>query len=175
MKLFGDISNFKKISDYLSMLNGSIFADLLVLVILYYTPYFNSKYLKKWYEKYRLSAVIADVLILVIGLIITRFVYYYIFNVFNPIYFIILLVIIQIIHDVLFYLFFINVPRGINKMLDLFKDYSSEVSAKAIAGDTFMIIIAGLVSMIFANNNLNMNIISLIIMVYLIPYILYTK
>jgi uncharacterized protein YacL len=175
MNFFADISKFTKISDYLPILNGSIFADILILLILYYTPFFNSKYLKKWYETYRLSAVIADVFILVIGMIITRFVYYYIFNVFNPIHFLLLLVVIQIIHDILFYLFFINVPRGINKMLDLFKDYSSEVSAKAIAGDSFMIIIAGLASMIFANYNNNINIISLIIMIYLIPYILYTK
>jgi hypothetical protein len=73
--LFKDISNFNKLSDYLPILNGAIFAELLVLFIVYYTPYFNSRKLMDWYETYRLSAVLADVLILVVGLILTRLVF----------------------------------------------------------------------------------------------------
>lgn len=174
MKL-ADISNFNKISDYLPILNGSLYADLLVLIIVYYTPYFNSKYLMKWYEEYRLSAVIADVLILVIGIIISRYLYSYFFESFSVIKFTGLVVCIQIIHDILFYLFFNSLPQGKNKMMDLFKDYAKEVNASAIAGDSFMIIIATLSSMYFASGSQNMNIISLIVMVYLLPYILYTR
>lgn len=175
MKFLADISNFNKLSDYLPILNGSLFADLLVLLIVYYTPYFNSKYLMRWYENYRLSAVIADVLILVIGIIIARYLYKYFFDTFSVIKFTGLVVIIQIIHDVLFYLFFNSLPQGKNNMMDLFKDYAKEVSGGAIAGDSFMIIIATLASMYFANTNTNTNIISLIVMVYLVPYILYTR
>ena len=69
------ISNFFDTSDYLPILNGSIGADLVILIILYYTPYFQSNFLKKWYETYRLSAVVADVLILVIGIILARLVF----------------------------------------------------------------------------------------------------
>lgn len=170
-----DISNFYKVSDYLPILNGAILADLLVLIIVYYTPYFNSKYLKQWYETYRLSAVIADVLILVIGMIIARFIYYKIYNSFSPFKFLLLLVGIQIFHDILFYLGFMRVPSGINKMIDLFKNYAVEVSGGAIAGDTFMIICAGIFAMLFASYNTNINIITLVAMTYLIPYILYTK
>ena len=70
-----DLHNFYNTSSYLPILNGSIAADLVILFIVYYTPYFDSFFLKTWYEKYRLSAVIADVLILVIGFIITRAIY----------------------------------------------------------------------------------------------------
>ena len=63
--MFSPIHKFDNLNDYLPILNGSIAADLIVIFILYYTPYFNSKFLKQWYEKYRLSAVLADVLILV--------------------------------------------------------------------------------------------------------------
>lgn len=174
MKL-SDISNFNKLSDYLPIFNGALLADIIVLLIVYYTPYFNSKFLMRWYEKYRLSAIIADVLILVIGIIIARYIYKYLFNSFSVIKFTSLVVIIQIIHDILFYLFFSSLPAGKNKMMDLFKDYAKEVNAGAIAGDSFMIIIATIASMFFAGLNQNANIIISIVFTYLIPYILYTR
>lgn len=73
--MFGDISNFNQISDYLPILNGSVIADIIVIFILYYTPYFNSRFLSKWYQKYHLGAAIADILILVIGMVLTRIVF----------------------------------------------------------------------------------------------------
>ena len=170
-----DISNFNKLQDYLPILNGSIVADIVVLLIVYYTPYFNSHYLMKWYETYRLSAVIADVLILVIGLIITRYIFKYFNLKWNLFLFLGILLSVQIIHDYLFYIFFSKVPRGTNKMLDLFKDYAKEVNVGAIMGDSFMIVIAALLSSYFAGFSLHTNIILLICSVYLIPYILYTK
>lgn len=173
--MFKDISNFNNLNDYVPILNGAIFADLLIIFIVYYTRFFNSKYLMKWYETYRLSAVIADVLILVIGLVIARFLYKYFFTQFSVIKFIGLVLVIQIIHDILFYVFFKSVPRGMNKMLDLFKDYAKEVSAGAIAGDSFMIAITALASMFFANYSEHTNLLYLIGLVYMIPYILYTK
>lgn len=170
-----DISNFNKLQDYLPILNGSIVADIVVLLIVYYTPYFNSHYLMKWYETYRLSAIIADVLILVIGLIITRYIFEYFNLKWNLFLFLGILLGVQIIHDYLFYIIFSNVPQGTNKMLDLFKDYAKEVNVGAIMGDSFMIVIAALLSSYFAGFSLHTNIILLICSVYLIPYILYTK
>lgn len=170
-----DISRFNHLDDYLPIVNGCILADLIVLFIVYYTPYFNSKHLMRWYETYRLSAVLADVLILVIGIIIARYLYSYFFEKFSVMKFIGLVVVIQVIHDVLFYLFFNSLPRGTNLMMDLFKDYAKEVNVGAIAGDSFMIIIATLFSMYFASGSKNFNIILFIVLLYLVPYILYTK
>lgn len=173
--LFKDISNFNKLSDYLPILNGAIFAELLVLFIVYYTPYFNSRKLMDWYETYRLSAVLADVLILVVGLILTRLVFKLFKMKWNLWKFLLILLAIQIAHDVLFYGAFTVIPRGTNKMLDLFKDYAKEVGAGAILGDSFMIIIAALTAMLFAKLPTNNNIIALVFLVYMVPYILYTK
>ena len=53
-------------------------------------------------------------------------------------------------------------------MLDLFKDYANEVSYYAILGDSFMVIIAVIVAMIFANFSLNTNI---IIFLFILIYI----
>ena len=57
-------------------------------------------------------------------------------------------------------------------MLDFFKDYAKEVKAGAILGDSFMMIIACLLSSIFATYSLNTNIIILIIATYFIPYLI---
>ena len=170
-----DISNFSNLNDYLPILNGAVLSDIIIIFILYYTPFFNSKYLMKWYETYRLSGIIADVFIIIIGFVITRYIYSRLNLEWNPLKFLLLYLIVQITHDFLFYLFFNSVPRGLNRMLDLFKDYAIEVSYKAILGDSFMIIIAVIAAMIFANFSLNTNIIILVVLIYLIPFVLYTK
>jgi hypothetical protein len=65
------------------------------------------------------------------------------------------------------------VPRGVNKMLDTFKDYANEVSYKAILSDSGMMIMASLLAFYLANKSTNTNIIVLISFVYLLPYLLY--
>ena len=82
-------------------------------------------------------------------------------------------VIVQFIHDILFYIFFTNVPRGTNKMLDTFKDYAKEVSYKAILSDSGMMIMASLIGSYLASKNINTNIIVLIISLYILPYAIY--
>ena len=133
----------------------------------------KSQVLKKWYSQYNLSAVIADVLIILIGLIITRAIYYYIFDRFSLLKFIIIAVIVQITHDVLFYIFFTNIPRGVNKMLDTFKDYGKETSYKAILSDSGMMIMSCLIASYLVNTSANTNIIVLISSLYVLPYLLY--
>ena len=134
----------------------------------------NSKVLVEWYRKYNLSAVIADVLIIVIGIILARFAYPYVFGEsFSLIKFIGLAVVIQILHDILFYYMFKMVPRGKNMMLDTFKDYANEVGFKAILSDSLMIISTCLLSSYFVSLNLNTNIIILIVAVYILPYAIY--
>ena len=169
--MFKDISNFNNISDYLPILNGSISADL-IIIFLVFNGVFKSYYLKKWYNKYQLSAVIADILILVIGIILSRFFYKFIFNSFSIWKFTTLAVVIQIIHDILFYWFFKTIPSGYNEMLDFFKEYAKEVGVGAILGDSFMMIIACLLSSHFATYNINTNIILLVVSVYILPYLI---
>ena len=44
MNFLKNISNFNNISDYLPILNGALFADIIVLLIVYYTPFFNNSF-----------------------------------------------------------------------------------------------------------------------------------
>ena len=167
-----NIGDFNNINDYLPLFNSVLITDLFVILLLN-TSVIKSQVLRKWYSQYNLSAVIADVLIILIGLIITRAIYYYVFDSFSIVKFVILAVIVQIIHDLLFYIIFSNVPRGVNKMLDTFKDYANEVSYKAILADSGMMIMSCLIASYLVNKNTNTNIIVLISFLYLLPYLLY--
>ena len=167
-----NIADFKNTNDYLPLFNAVLITDLFVILLLN-TKVIKSHVLKKWYLQYNLSAVIADVLIILIGLIITRAIYYYVFDSFSILKFIILAVLVQITHDILFYVLFSNIPRGVNKMIDTFKDYATDVSYKAILADSGMMIMSCLIAFYLVNKNTNTNIIVLISFVYLLPYLLY--
>ena len=167
-----NIADFSNTNDYLPLFNAVLITDLFVIFLLN-IGVIKSQVLRQWYSKYNLSAVIADVLIILIGLIITRAIYYYVFDSFSILKFIILAVLVQITHDILFYVLFSNIPRGVNKMIDTFKDYATDVSYKAILADSGMMIMSCLIALYLVNKNTNTNIIVLISFVYLLPYLLY--
>jgi len=167
-----NIANFNNVTDYLPLFNSVLITDLFVILLLN-LGIIPSKVLRKWYSRYNLSAVIADVFVILLVLIVTRFIYYSIFDTFSLIKFIGIAVTLQIIHDVLFYTFFKNIPRGVNNMLDTFKDYANEASYKAIVADSGMMIMACLIATYLVNKNTNTNIIVFLSFTYLLPYLLY--
>lgn len=167
-----NIADFNNIGDYLPILNAILITDLVVILLLNNRA-IKSEVLKKWYKNYNLSAVISDVLIIFIGFIITRALYYYVFQTFSIFKFAFLAVIIQVIHDSLFYLFFNNVKKGTNHMLDTFKEYANEVSYYSILADSAMVIIACFIASSIAYFSFNTNIIILIISLYIMPYLIY--
>jgi hypothetical protein len=167
-----NIANFNNVSDYLSLFTAVLITDMFV-ILLSNMGIIQSKVLKKWYAQYNLSAVIADVLIILLVLILTRFIYYYLFDTFSLLKFISLAVVLQIIHDVLFSIFFTSIPRGLNRMIDTFKDYGAEASYKAIIADSCMMISSCLIATYLVNQSTNTNIIVLIVSSYLLPYLLY--
>ena len=170
--MFSNIANFNNTGDYLPLLNGVLLTDMFV-ILLSNTRIIDSRVLRQWYENYNLSAVVADILIIFIGLIIVRALYFRIFSQFSIFNFIALALVVQFVHDMLFYAFFKSVPRGMNRMLDTFKDYASEVSYKAVFADGGMMVMAALVASYLAGSTLNANIIVLIVLLYLLPYLLY--
>jgi uncharacterized protein YacL len=170
--MVNNIANFNNVNDYLPLFNAVLITDLFVILLLN-TKVIKSQVLRQWYSQYNLSAVMADVLIIMIGLIIARAIYYYIFDTFSILKFIMIAVCVQLIHDILFYVFFSNIPRGVNKMLDTFKDYAKDVSYKAILADSGMMIMSCLIAFYLVNKSTNINIIVLISFLYLLPYLLY--
>jgi len=170
--MFANIANFSNTNDYIPLFNGVMITDLFVILLLN-MGIIKSRVLREWYDKYNLSAVIADVLIIMIGLIITRYVYYSIFKEFSIIKFVFVAVIVQIIHDILFYVFFSTMPRGMNQMIDTFKDYAKDVSYKAILSDSGMMIMASFIASYLATQSANTNMIVMIVSMYFLPYFIY--
>ena len=174
--IFKDISNFNNISDYLPILVAVFFVETFTI---FFAFTINKKYrsviLESWYKTYRLSAVMADVIIVILGIIITRFLYPFIFTGFSIWKFIGIALAVQITHDLLFYQFFSAVPMGWNMMMDTFKNYGKEVGVNAILGDSLIIIFSCLIASNLANYSLNINIINLLTTLYFIPYVIYHK
>ena len=162
-----DISNFNNVSDYLPILNSVIITDIFVIILLI-KNLIKSTVLENWYRKLTLSAVIADVLI---GIILTRFFYPYIFSKYNLINFLIFAVVIKVIQDILFYLLSQSVTRGKSQILDIFKDYGEEKGFGAIIADSLMVISSILMASYLKGKTLNSNIIILIFSIYLIRYL----
>ena len=166
------MTNIADFTGFLPLLNAVLITDLFVISLLN-MEFIQSRVLRKWYSQYNLSAVIADVLIILLVLILTRALYYSVFDKFSLLNFVILAVILQIAHDLLFALFFSSVPRGVNKMIDTFKDYANEMSYKAVIADSGMMIMSSLIASYLVNKNDNTNTIVLISSMYLLPYLLY--
>ena len=166
MQFFKDISNFSNVSDYLPILNGCINTEITSLLLLDF-GIVQSRFLNKWYDKYDLIASLVDTLILFIIIIITRYLYKYLFTGFSIINFIGLAIVVQIIHDIVFYTF-VKKVRG--KELNTFKMYVKPSHLRILCGDAILISVVCLSSSYFASLNTNANIINLIISLYILPY-----
>ena len=172
---FKNIAQFNKLNDYLPIFNAVIFTDWFFMALLFYTPVIKSRFLALWYNKYGLAGSIADILIIVIGFIIARYLYYKIFDKWSLWKFIALGLVVQIIHDILFYILFSSVPKGVNKMLDIFKPYAKDHGIYAIIGDSLMIIMSIILASLLSNLSTNSNIVIMIFNVYILVYVLHSQ
>ena len=169
------VSNFMNDSELLPIVTANLWVDFVIIFIAMSGIIFTGKTLKQWYKKYRLSAVIADMFSIILGMILLRYIVYKLNLKVNLFTFILLGIGLCIIHDILFYLFFKNIPKGSNHMLDFFKGYSKDLGPTAILGDITLVIWAIILSSLFNTQTKKMNIITLFIGIYLIPYIIYMK
>jgi len=152
--------------------------DVVIILAARYYPNFFGSNLNIWYDRFGLSAVLADVLIIALGFAIARYVYTFFFKSsigWSPLYFTILLVLVQVIHDIFFYLFVIvPIPRGVNEMMDVLKDYS-KAGAKIIVGDAGLMIGSAFVAMVLKSLPSNVSAELGLLTVYTLPYALYTN
>ena len=160
--------------NYLSLLNAVLLTDICVIFLSIFGIIKSRVLREDWYANYNISAVIADVLIIVLVIILSKIIYPFLFgNRENLILFICLAVIIQIIHDLAFYYLFSVIPKGQNKMLDTFKSYARENGYKAVFSDSIMIVSSCLLYSYFSTFTLDQNVILLIVLIYLVPYLVY--
>jgi hypothetical protein len=167
--------NFENKFEYLPIITANIYADLFIIFATFSRVYYKILTLEDWYKKYRLSAMIADILIGVLYILLGRYLVYTLKLNVGLTTFALLCVVIQVIFDFLFYLLFTLVPLGTNNMLDFFKGYAKEVGVNALFGDSVLVILAVVISGLLNARSFDTNIVFLILSIYLTPYFIYMK
>ena len=167
--------NFENKFEYLPIITANIYADLFIIFATFTRVYYKIVTLEDWYKKYRLSAMIADILIGVLYILLGRYLVYTLKLNVGLTAFALLCVVIQVIFDFLFYLLFTLVPLGTNNMLDFFKGYAKEVGVNALFGDSVLVILAVVISGLLNARSFDTNIVFLILSIYLTPYFIYMR
>ena len=167
--------NYNNKFEYMPIITANIYADLFIIFVSFAKIVVNIKSLEVWYKKYRLCAMIADILIGVLYILLGRYLVYKSGLQVGLTAFAAICVFIQIIFDFLFYIFFTIIPQGSNDMLDFFKGYSKEAGASALLGDSFLVIMAVIISALLNQSSYDTNIVFLIMSIYLAPYFIYMK
>ena len=158
---------------YVPIITANIYADLFIIFLTFSHIFYNSPSLEGWYKKYRLSAMIADILIGVLYILLGRYLVHVLGLKVGLTAFAAICVGIQIVFDLLFYLVFTLSPRGTNEMLDYFKGYAKEIGINAVYGDSVLVIFAVVLSALLNAQSFDTNIVFLILSVYLAPFFLY--
>lgn len=179
-KALPNISEFKDLTHLPYFLAGILLVDV---VVLFFTRYFPEKVggesLNDWYDNFGLEGVIADIFVILLGFLITQYVYSaYVSPSYgwNPLLFVALLVVVQLVHDAAFYVGVIKqVPAGVNSMIDTYKKYSAENGALILLGDAGLML--GSAGAVFALESAPPYVAAAIacLTVYTLPYILNTK
>jgi len=161
--------------EYIPILTANIYADLFIIFLTFTGIFYKSASLTKWYKKYRLSAMMADILIGVLYILLGRYIVSKFKLDVGLTSFAAICVGIQVIFDFLFYFFFSAVPYKSNDMLDFFKEYAKESKIDAIFGDSVLVMFAVILSALLNTKSFDFNIIALILSVYLVPFFIYMR
>lgn len=158
---------------YLENLNGVLLTDLIVIGALLF-GLIESNSLVKWYRLFGLGAILADVMIIMIGIIITQIVYPFVFRSFSLYKFVGLAILIQTVHDCLLALVVNSFPVGKSNIIDVFKEYIDENGAWILLADSLMMASAILIMQVMKLYSRDINIIMLIVLLYKVPYLLFS-
>ena len=164
-----NISDFKNYNDMVPIFLAVTIVDFIVILIAKYTGFFR-KQINVWYDKLGMTAVLLDIFIIVIGLLITRWIFTKYNIEFTPIKFIIVALLVQIVHDISLYKLFIENHTGGNLVLDIYKSYAIENGTDIILADSAMVIGSCILAMYLKGFETHFNIYGLILVIYLIPY-----
>ena len=157
--------------EWLSLFTATAVVDFVVIVLSKFIPLTNS--LNEWYRDFGMVAVGSDVLIIVLGIALSKL----LVPMATGWKLVGIAVAIQLLHDVLFYVGIIQgVPSGQNKIIDLFKKYAGEGSWKILLADAAMVT-GSVLLMEWYSDTLTFDQTAFlgVLEVYALLYIIYTK
>ena len=169
---------------FLHFLTAAVVIELFMLYLFRFTKSpFTGISINRWYDNLGWTAVILDILSVLIGFYIAKFIYEYLVKekYINTDYefmkYLGLVLLVQIIHDFSFYFFVIKpYPNNKNRVMDELKLYSEKVKTSAVIGDSFMYLIGTpLLYLFIQKNNINTNTFISIVCFYLIGYLIHQK
>lgn len=172
-----DVSEYDQVTDWVYLILSVVIVELIVITLARCFPDYLGKWVNVWYNRFNLLAVLSDILIILIGFTLTRYIYTeYVYNEhdWNPMYFTGVAVGVQLIHDLFLYFAVIKqVPEGSNEIIDVFKGYVSENGWKILPSDSLMVIGTSLGAMLLKNFASPASLVSIgLVSSYLIPYAL---
>ena len=167
---------------FLHILTATLLIELIMLILFKFTNQ-TSKAINNWYNNLKWTAVILDILSIIIGFYIAKFIYKYLLknNYINKdnelIKFLFIVLIIQIIHDISFYFFVIKpFPVNTNLVIDEFKDYANHYQLQAVIADSLIYLFTTPILYYYISKNPdNTNIFISIVCTYLVGYLLHQK
>ena len=169
---------------FLQFLTATLIIETFMLYLFRFTKSpFSGVAINRWYNNIGIIAVLLDIVSVLIGFYLAKFLYQYLTNngYMNKNYefwkFLGLVLIIQILHDFGFYFTVIrNTKSGINRVIDEFKSYAKSVGTGAVIGDSFMYLVATpILYYLITKNSNDTNVFINLIGFYLIGYFLYQK
>lgn len=174
-KLYFMMKNFQ----FIDFLSTSLVVELLCLFLFRLTT-MTGKSINQWYTNLKWTAVLLDVLSLLIGFYLAFILLTYLtinkgvtFSLYS---FLFLVLAIQIIHDFGFYFFFIkNATRGTNAIMDEFSHYAKNVGAFAAFSDSLLYIIATPILFALYSCNQDIKLLISVACLYLIGFFIYQK
>jgi hypothetical protein len=176
--MISNITNYKNTGDWLYLVAAVTLVDFIVIVLAKYpgdNPLIRVKSLNEWYERFGVFAVGSDILSILIGILVTR----YIFTVGgfkNPLLFLVILVLFQLAHDLFFYFLIINgMPEGHNQMIDVFKAYGQENGGRILVADSLMMLSSVVIASYLKSVSPDITISTFIVTLYALCYIVYTR
>jgi hypothetical protein len=169
--------------NFLHFLTATCLIEVFMLYLFRFTSSpFSGKAINNWYTNLKWSAVILDILSVLIGFYLAKFLYEYLIkqNIISKEYEIIkflgLVLLIQIAHDFSFYALIVkNAKKGTNKVIDEFIDYAKSVGIGAVIGDSFMYLLATPALFMISRLSNDVNSFISICCLYLIGYFVYQK
>ena len=176
---FKDIADYTKVEDYLFLIPAALVVEMITLFLVKYAgqkPYFKVDALNDWYERFGLAAVGADVLSLLIGVTVARYIYTTISpDLWSPIFFVITAIIFQLFHDLFFYFAVIRQmnPRT-NEMIEVFQDYAKENGGKILFADALMVSGTAIGAMVMKGLPPHLATSKMLVTLYAICFILFT-
>jgi hypothetical protein len=161
-------------------------ACIVEMVFLYLFRFTRSpltgKAINNWYSNLGWSAIILDIVSVLIGFYIAKFVYEYfvskkyITEEYSILKYLAIVLIVQIIHDFSFYFVIIrNSKMGQSIVMDEFKRYTSSVGVGAVIGDSLMYLLGTPLLFYLATIRNDVNIFSSLVSLYLIGYFVHQK